>query len=463
MAATTPFDAALYRKYDMPGPRYTSYPTAPHFTPDFDEAAYHAEAQASNERLIPRSLSLYAHIPFCESLCYYCACSKIITRRSDKAAVYLDYLERELALQGALFDPDRLVTQLHLGGGTPTYLSDAQLRRLMHAISRHFPVAPERAREFSVEVDPRALGPETLSVLRELGMNRVSLGVQDVDPLVQRAINRIQPAEQVEETVRQSREAGFHSINLDLIYGLPHQTLAGFDATLDAVLRWRPERLSIYNYAHLPSRVKAQKLIRAEDLPPPAEKLEILQHTVERLTGAGYRFIGMDHFALPHDGLSQAMENGSLQRNFQGYSTHSECDLVALGVTGIGMVGDSYSQNRVHLNSYYRALDAGRLPVVRGYRLNADDQLRRAVIEAIMCRSSIAYEPIEVDFDIDFRQYFHRELVMLGPMEADGLLRRSPDRIEILPAGRLLLRNIAMIFDAYLGREQAVVQYSRTV
>ncbi len=461
--AATPFDAALYRKYDMPGPRYTSYPTAPHFRSDFGEAAYRAEAAASNERLIPRSLSLYVHIPFCESLCYYCACSKIITRRPEKAAVYLDYLERELALQGELFDADRLVTQLHLGGGTPTYLDDAQLRRLVHAVSRYFPVAPERAREFSVEVDPRALGPETISVLRDLGMNRISLGVQDVDPTVQRAINRIQPAEQVEDTIRQARRSGFRSINLDLIYGLPHQTLAGFDTTLDAVLGWRPERLSVYNYAHLPSRVKAQKLIRNEDLPSPEEKLQILRHTVERLTDAGYRFIGMDHFALPDDGLARAMDDGSLQRNFQGYSTHGDCDLVALGVSGIGMVGDAYSQNSSHLNAYYRALDAGRLPVQRGYRLDGDDLLRRALIEAIMCRSTIRFEHFEVAFDIDFRDYFGRELEMLAPMEADGLLQRYPDRIEIRPVGRLLLRNIAMIFDAYLGREQVVVQYSRTV
>ncbi|MCK8515617.1 oxygen-independent coproporphyrinogen III oxidase [Methylonatrum kenyense] len=463
MMPALPFDAALYRKYDMPGPRYTSYPTAPHFRPDFDEAAYREEARASNERLIPRPLSVYVHIPFCHSLCYYCACSKIITRRPEKAGIYLDYLERELALQGALFDTDRLVTQLHLGGGTPTYLDDRQLRRLMHAIGHHFPIAPDRAREFSVELDPRALGPETVSVLRDLGMNRVSLGVQDVDPVVQRAINRIQPEEQVEATIHQARDAGFRSINLDLIYGLPHQTLAGFDATLDAVLRWRPERLSVYNYAHLPSRVKAQKLIREGDLPSPGEKLEILQHTVERLTGAGYRFIGMDHFALPEDGLSRAMEDGSLQRNFQGYSTHADCDLVALGVTGIGMVGDAYSQNHAHLNAYYRALDAGRLPVARGYRLSADDLLRRAVIEAIMCRSNIVFEPFEVEFEIDFRYYFRDELSMLEPMERDGLLRQHADRLEILPTGRLLLRNIAMIFDAYLGREQVVVQYSRTV
>lgn len=461
--AATPFDAALYRKYDMPGPRYTSYPTAPHFRSDFGEAAYRASAAASNERLIPRSLSLYVHIPFCESLCYYCACSKIITRRPEKAAVYLDYLERELALQGELFDADRLVTQLHLGGGTPTYLDDAQLRRLVHAVGRYFPVAPERAREFSVEVDPRALGPETISVLRDLGMNRISLGVQDVDPTVQRAINRIQPAEQVEDTIRQARRSGFRSINLDLIYGLPHQTLAGFDATLDAVLGWRPERLSVYNYAHLPSRVKAQKLIRNEDLPSPEEKLQILRHTVERLTDAGYRFIGMDHFALPDDGLARAMDDGSLQRNFQGYSTHGDCDLVALGVSGIGMVGDAYSQNSGHLNAYYRALEAGRLPVQRGYRLDGDDLLRRALIEAIMCRSTILFEPFEVAFDIDFRDDFGRELEMLAPMEADGLLQRYPDRIEIRPVGRLLLRNIAMIFDAHLGREQVVVQYSRTV
>ncbi len=462
MAAAS-FDPQLYKKYDMPGPRYTSYPTAPHFHSAFTEKDYRKTALAGNEHPIPRSLSVYVHIPFCESLCYYCACSKIITRHREKAEVYLHYLERELALQGPLFDNDREVTQLHLGGGTPTYLSDRQLWRLIRNIGEQFPFASERTREFSVEVDPRAVRPDTVSLLGDLGLNRISIGVQDVDPRVQMAVNRIQPPEQVETVIRNARRSGFRSVNLDLIYGLPHQTLTTFDATLDAVLAWRPDRLSVYNYAHLPQRVKAQKLIRREDLPSPEEKLLILQRTIERLTSAGYRFIGMDHFALPDDELSRAMDNGTLQRNFQGYSTQADCDLLAFGMTAIGRVGDTYSQNSKHLKQYYRALDSGRLPVERGYWLDMDDQIRAAVIEAVMCRTKVDFDSFEKEFGISFNEYFCSELEMLHGMEADGLLRSHRDSIEILPVGRMLLRNIAMVFDAFLNRGGATVQYSRTV
>lgn len=458
-----PFNRRLYQKYDVAGPRYTSYPTAPHFHTGFGEAAYRQVAAGSNEDPIPRPLSLYAHIPFCHSLCYYCACSKIITRHTAKAEIYLHYLERELAMQGPLFDPDRPLQQLHLGGGTPTYMDDRQLWRLMQAVGRHFSLADAEQREFSVEVDPRAVGDETVAVLAELGFNRISVGVQDFDPEVQQAVNRVQSLEQTVQVIEDARQNRYRSVSLDLIYGLPKQNLDRFAATLEHVLEIRPDRLSIYNYAHLPERVKAQRMIVTQDLPSPEEKLEILAYTVDRLTGAGYRYIGMDHFALPDSDLSKALANGTLQRNFQGYSTHADCDLIGIGMTSIGKIGDSYSQNLRDLKDYYAALDAGRLPVARGYLLNADDRLRREVIEQIMCRAWLEFSAIEHAYDIQFADYFRDELAALQDMENDGLLRRRTEGLEILPAGRLLLRNIAMVFDRYLWAGEQPVRYSRTV
>ncbi len=458
-----PFNRRLYKKYDVAGPRYTSYPTAPHFHTGFGEAAYRQVASGSNEDPIPRPLSLYAHIPFCHSLCYYCACSKIVTRHTAKAEIYLHYLERELALQGPLFDRDRPLRQLHLGGGTPTYMDDRQLWRLMQAVGRQFSLAVPEEREFSVEVDPRAVGDETIAVMAELGFNRISVGVQDFDPEVQKAVNRLQSLEQTMQVIDDARRNGYRSVSLDLIYGLPKQTLERFAATLDQVIGIRPERLSIYNYAHLPERVKAQRLIVTEDLPSPEEKLEILAYTVDRLTRAGYRYIGMDHFALPESDMARALDDGTLQRNFQGYSTHADCDLIGIGMTSIGKIGDSYSQNLRDLKAYYQALDAGRLPVARGYLLNADDRLRREVIEQIMCRAWLDFAAIEHAYDIRFADYFRSELDALQDMENDGLLRRRENGLEILPAGRLLLRNIAMVFDRYLWAGEQTVRYSRTV
>nr|WP_091640112.1 oxygen-independent coproporphyrinogen III oxidase [Aquisalimonas asiatica] len=459
----TVFDRPLYDKYDVPGPRYTSYPTAPHFHGGFDADAYVDVARASNDDPVPRPLSLYLHIPFCHSLCYYCACTKIITRHPHKGEIYLHYLERELALQGALFDDDRPLKQLHLGGGTPTFLDDHQLWRLMQTIIRHFPPAPPGEREFSVEIDPRAVGPETMRMLGEMGFNRMSIGVQDFDPAVQKAVNREQSAGLVRKVIDQGRESGLESLSLDLIYGLPHQSVRTFDATLDEVLAIRPDRLSVYNYAHLPERVKAQRLIAFETLPSPEEKLGILEHTVQRLTDAGYVAIGLDHFALPDSDLVRAMENNTLQRNFQGYSTHAECDLVAAGMSAIGMIGGHYCQNAADLRSYYTALDAGRLPVARGCQLDFDDRVRRTVIERLMCRTWMDFDAIERRFGIRFADYFAPELEALAPLEADGLIRRERDGIRILPTGRLLLRNVAMVFDRYLQDGTANVRYSRTV
>ena len=458
-----PFDRALQVKYDVQGPRYTSYPTAPHFSTAFRAPEYAAAVAESNAEPLPRPLSLYIHVPFCESLCYYCACNKIITRHRHKAETYLTYLERELALQGALFDDDRSVCQLHLGGGTPTYFSDRQLWRLMQAIARGFPLAGGADREFSIEVDPRAVRPDTVAVLAGLGFNRLSIGVQDFDPAVQKAVNRVQSIGQTRAVVEQARVNGFGSVSLDLIYGLPRQSVESFGRTLDLVLEMRPDRLSVYNYAHLPERVRAQRLIRTEDLPAPGEKLSIFASVVDRLSAAGYRTIGMDHFALPDSDLAAAMDAGILQRNFQGYSTHAECDLIGVGVSAIGRIGESFGQNVTRLRPYYEALEQGRLPVERGFTLDFDDRLRAAVISAIMCRTWVDFGAIAQRFEIDFRGYFQPELDALAPMQRDGLVTVQERGLRIHPRGRLLLRNVAMVFDRYLREARAEVKYSRTI
>ncbi len=455
------FNRPLVEKYDRPGPRYTSYPTAPQFHAAFAEDDYRAAAERSNRVAAPKPLSVYVHIPFCKSLCYYCACNKIITHNTERAAEYLDWLKQEIRVQGALFDETRRMTQLHLGGGTPTYLSNAQLGELMAALDEAFHFAPAERREFSLEVDPRTVTPSQIHELHELGFNRLSFGVQDFDEDVQKAVNRVQSEEQVVELVKAAREAGFQSVSVDLIYGLPLQTVASFDTTLDKIIALRPDRIASYSYAHLPELFKAQRLIRPEDMPPPERKLELLELTIRRLTAAGYVYIGMDHFALPDDELSLAKENGTLQRNFQGYSTHADCDMIGLGITSIGKVGDSYSQNVKETAQYQSRLEAGRLPVMRGYRLNDDDRLRRDVINALMCHGRIDFAAIEARHDIVFRDYFADALEQLGEMQADGLLAIGDDAIEVLPSGRLMMRNMAMAFDAYLKPNEG--RFSRTV
>lgn len=455
------FNRPLVEKYDRPGPRYTSYPTAPQFHAAFAEDDYRAAAERSNRAESPKPLSVYVHIPFCKSLCYYCACNKIITHNTERAAEYLEWLKQEIRVQAALFDASRRMTQLHLGGGTPTYLSNAQLGELMAALDAAFHFAPPAAREFSLEVDPRTLTPEQIHELRTLGFNRLSFGVQDFDADVQKAVNRIQSEEQVVALVQAAREAGFQSVSVDLIYGLPLQTVASFDVTLDKIIALRPDRIAAYSYAHLPELFKAQRLIRPEDMPPPERKLELLELTIRRLSAAGYVYIGMDHFALPEDELSLARENGTLQRNFQGYSTHADCDMIGLGITSIGKVGDSYSQNVKETAQYQHRLEAGRLPVMRGYRLNDDDRLRREVINALMCHGRIDFAAIERAHGIAFRDYFAEALDELAEMDADGLLAIGEGEIEVLPAGRLMMRNAAMAFDAYLSRSEG--RYSRTV
>ncbi len=444
------FDPELIRRYDSRGPRYTSYPTALQFTPDVTAESYAANATASNQSGLP--LSLYVHVPFCRALCYYCGCNKIVTRNAERVERYLEALFTEIELQGALFDRSRPVEQLHFGGGTPTYLDAAQLARLFAHLRKNFSFGDSRDRQFSIEVDPRTVDRVRMGELRSLGFNRLSLGIQDFDEEVQQAINRIQPLDDVRALVADARDHDFRSISFDLIYGLPHQSVTRFEKTLDATLEMRPERLSVYNYAHLPERFKGQRMIDETKLPSADAKLAILGHTIERLTDAGYVYIGMDHFALPDDELAVARRDGGLQRNFQGYSTHWHCDLVGLGVSSIGSIGHVYAQNTVSTLDYEQSLERGELPIRKGIEVDRDDRIRAAVIQSLMCYDRLSFETIGGEFGIDFEEYFSNELERLRPMEADGLLQRRTSEIRILGKGRYLLRNIAMAFDRYLGQ-----------
>jgi len=453
------FDLDLIHRYDKSGPRYTSYPTALELHEGFGGAEYRGQIEKSNAQGGP--LSLYFHIPFCDTVCFYCACNKIITNNRKHAEPYLESLCREVALQGALFDQNRVVNQLHWGGGTPTFLNPEQMRQLMETTRQSFQLREDDRGEYSIEVDPRETDDQTLAVLRQLGFNRISLGVQDFDPAVQKAVNRIQSADQTFRVLDAARKEGFRSTNVDLIYGLPLQTVASFDQTLEQVLAYRPERFSIFNYAHLPSRFKTQRQIRDIDLPRADVKLDILQHVGKKLTDAGYVYIGMDHFALPDDELAVAQREGKLYRNFQGYSTHSDCDLVGLGMTSIGRVGDAYVQNLKDLAAYNAALQHNKLPVFKGVALDEDDKLRRAVITQLICHFQLNFLDIESQFAIDFKDHFSSELQQLVPMAEDGLLSLDQQQITILSPGRLLIRNICMVFDKYLA--QKTQQFSKVI
>jgi oxygen-independent coproporphyrinogen-3 oxidase len=442
------FDAELIRRYDVTGPRYTSYPTAPHFHEGFDEAAYRLHVKDSNGDPIPAPLSLYVHIPFCATVCFYCACTKVVTANRQHASDYLKDLFREIEMQAQIFDPDRDVEQLHLGGGTPTFLDDEQLLQLMTGIRRRFHLVPDEEGEFGIEIDPRALRDGTMGLLHELGFNRVSLGVQDLDEDVQRAVNRIQPEEVTRAAVDAARREGFQSIAMDLIYGLPRQTPERFAATLDRVVAMRPDRLSVFNYAHLPGRFKSQRRIVESELPDVESRLRMLEQTISRLIVSGYEHIGMDHFALPGDPLCSARRNGTLQRNFQGYSTHDECDIVGLGMSSIGRVGNCYAQNARALSKYNALVSAGHLPVERGITLSEDDRLRRRVIMTLMCGYVVRPPDIEREWDVEFWDYFAPERRRLKAFEEDGLVCVDDDGIRVLPRGRLLIRNICMVFDS---------------
>jgi len=453
------FDLDLIKRYDKSGPRYTSYPTALELHEDFGEAQYRQQIAASNAAAGP--LSLYFHIPFCDTVCFYCACNKIITKNRAHSAPYLQNLHQEIAMQGGLFDKNRVVNQLHWGGGTPTFLSFEQMQGLMNATRLHFNLRDDDKGEYSIEVDPRETNDKTIAQLRQLGFNRISLGLQDFDPDVQKAVNRLQSPEQTFAVLEASRQEGFRSTNIDLIYGLPLQTEQTFARTLDLVLEYMPDRFSIFNYAHLPSRFKTQRQINEADLPSAGVKLEILQMVGKKLTDAGYVYIGMDHFAKPDDELAVAQREGKLYRNFQGYSTHSDCDLVGFGITSIGRVGDAYLQNAKELDEYDQLIQQGKLPVFRGVALDEDDKLRRAVITQLICHFDLTFSSIESGFNIDFADYFAPELAQLDAMQRDGLLKFTDGGIQVEAAGRLLIRNICMVFDRYLAQKQQ--QFSKVI
>jgi len=456
-------DLALIAKYDQSGPRYTSYPTAVEFHDRFTELDYRAACARSNAT--GRPLSLYFHIPFCDTVCFYCACNKIATKNRNLAEPYLERVYRELALQGELVDRSRRVEQLHWGGGTPTFISHAQMRELMARTRQHFTLADDDSGEYSIEIDPREADAETVHLLREIGFNRMSLGVQDFDPKVQQAVNRIQSEAETLEVLEAARREGFRSLSIDLIYGLPFQSTQSFAATLERILGLAPDRLSLFNYAHLPQMFPPQRRIDVAMLPAPEAKLDILGMAIDRLTAAGYVFIGMDHFARPNDELAVAQREGTLYRNFQGYSTHAHCDLLGLGVTSIGMVDNTYSQNLKTLEPYYAALDAGRLPLLRGLLLNRDDQIRRYVITQLICHFRLAFAAVEARWDIDFQAYFQDALAQLTCMQEDGLLILDGQGIQVQPRGRLLIRNICMAFDAYLAEKlrQGTVHFSKVI
>jgi len=456
-------DVDLLRRYDRPGPRYTSYPTAPQFVPGFDEQALREAAKESNGDPIPRPLSVYVHVPFCTSPCFYCACNRVITRDRSRGAAYLAPLYGEIDLAAGLFDPDREVAQLHFGGGTPNFLAPAQLRDIVATLRRQFRFANADDLDCSIELDPRALRPSEVAELAAMGFNRASLGVQDFDPVVQGAVNRVQSVGETAAVVEACRRHGIGSVNIDLIYGLPHQTPGGFSKTLDIVLAMRPDRLAVYGYAHLPKLVKAQTRIDAATLPTRDAKLGLLQLAIETLTAAGYVHIGMDHFALPDDELAVAQARGSLHRNFMGYTTHAESDLIGLGVSAISHIGATYSQNPRDIASWQAAIEDGRLPVFRGMRMSDDDQLRAALVQQLMCQGEVAVGALERRYAIDFRSYFRDALVRLQPLIADGLVQVEPDRILATSPGRLLLRNIAMCFDAYLGEDAIPARFSRAI
>ena len=448
------FKPDLIKRYDKAGPRYTSYPTANLFDDRFTSDDYRAAVERSNSELDPKPLSLYFHIPFCDTVCFYCACNKIVTKMRDRATPYLEHLYREIEMQGELYDRSRPVDQLHWGGGTPTFLNQDQMRSLMAKTGQHFTLMDNDQGEYSIEIDPREIDPEGVHFLREVGFNRMSLGVQDFDPRVQKAVNRIQSEEITFAAINAAREAKFKSVSVDLIYGLPFQSVDSFLVTLEKIMQARPDRFSVFNYAHLPTLFMPQRRINEEDLPSAAEKLEILQSVIRFLTEQGYVYVGMDHFARPDDELVIAQDKGLLYRNFQGYSTHADCDMVAMGVTAISQVNDIYSQNVRDEDSYYQMIDDGKLPLMRGIRLRADDMLRRELITQLICNFKLYINQFMTKQEINFGQYFEDEIKQLEIMQDDGLLNIDRDLITILPPGRLLIRNICMTFDAHLNDNQ---------
>ena len=459
--AEVEFDSKLIARYDGSGPRYTSYPTADRFSEGPIAAQYITALHNRQSARLGAALSLYVHLPFCDTVCYYCACNKIATKDRGRADVYLDYLELEIALVRAEFSVAPAVTQLHLGGGTPTFLTNAQLSRLMKMLKQAFDFTLDA--ECSIEVDPRRLNDGTLELLAAHGFNRMSIGVQDLDPAVQQAVNRLQPAALTQAVLEKGRALGYRSINLDLIYGLPKQSVRTMQATLSTILTWRPERIALYSYAHLPERFIPQRRIESADMPNATEKLAMLKLAVTTLLEAGYVYIGMDHFALPEDDLALALEQGTLQRNFQGYSTQADCDLIALGVSAISRIGDTYAQNYRDLPAYYNALDQQQLPLAKGLVMTRDDELRRAAIHDLLCQSTLDIPSFEQAWGIEFANYFSLELAQLQPLERDGLVEITDDSIDITPRGRFLARVVAMGFDRHLREATSSAKFSRVI
>ncbi|MEP1740287.1 MAG: oxygen-independent coproporphyrinogen III oxidase [Kangiellaceae bacterium] len=453
------WDEALLAKYNISGPRYTSYPTALEFTEDFSSKDYLGCLSSLSE---DKSLSLYIHIPFCQNICYYCACNKIITKDRSKAEKYVDYLIKEIQMIAANLEGNKL-RQIHWGGGTPTYLSIQQIAKIMAAIRESFDVPNDPSTEISIEIDPRALAIEDIKPLSNLGFNRMSMGVQDFNPIVQKAVNRIQSFEMTRDMIEEARKFGFKSINLDLIYGLPFQNKSTFQKTLEQVIEISPDRISVFNYAHLPHRFKSQRRIDGDKLPNPVEKLSIFQFIIEKLQDSGYLYIGMDHFAKPSDELAIAQKNGELHRNFQGYTTHEEYQLIGVGVSSIGSIDGHYHQNVRDVDSYYAALDNEHLPSWRGVSVNLDDLIRKAVIFELICHFELNIAKLEQTYAIDFNDYFKSEIGMLAPFVEDGLVEFSDEYIKVTSRGRLLIRNICMVFDAYLNELHVINSFSKVI
>ncbi|CAM3671376.1 oxygen-independent coproporphyrinogen III oxidase [Parendozoicomonas haliclonae] len=442
------WDSSLITRYNRPGPRYTSYPTAVQFDSSFESENYANAARESG--LINKPLSLYFHIPFCDTVCFYCGCNKIVTKHRTEAEPYLELLFKEMAMHAELVGHKARVEQLHLGGGTPTFLNEDQLSRLMEEADKHFFLEFDEFSDYSIEIDPREASWKMMGHLSSLGFNRISLGVQDFDERVQKAVNRIQPEQMTMDVIDAARTLNIRSINIDLIYGLPLQTTDSFLKTVDRVIEMAPDRLSVFNYAHLPHRFMPQRRIKDEDLPSAEEKLRIMELTTQRLTEAGYVYIGMDHFALPDDDLAVAQEDGVLHRNFQGYTTHAHCDLIAMGVSSISQVGNTFAQNYPDMANYKKAIEKGQLPIYRGYHTSKEDRLRAHVIRRLICDFSLNFNTLEEDYGINFSTHFANETQQLLAMAEDGLLTINANGIEVQPRGRLLIRNICMVFDQYL-------------
>jgi oxygen-independent coproporphyrinogen-3 oxidase len=456
------FDPDLVRRFDRPGPRYTSYPTADRFVEAFGEEDYRNWAARRNIGGVQRPLALYVHLPFCRDVCYYCACNKIVTRDSGKAADYLAHVGREIELQAGLFRDDPRVARMHWGGGTPTYYDTGRLRELFETIAGRFAFMPRG--EYSIEIDPRTVDAAAIEALARMGFNRVSFGVQDFDPKVQIAVHRIQSEECTRGAIEAARGAGFHSVNVDLIYGLPGQTAESLSDTLAKVIAMRPDRIALYSYAHLPALFKPQRRIREADLPAADMKLKLLGLAIARFKEAGYCYIGMDHFALPGDELALAQRQGRLHRDFQGYSARADADLVGLGVSAIGAIGPTYSQNQRALDDYCDGIDRGRIPIMRGMELNSDDLVRRSIIQALMCHYSVSKQAVEIAHLVDFDRYFASELAELAEYRELGLIELEEGWLTVTPRGRFLIRSICMVFDRHLRRDRAAPpRYSRVL